>query len=180
MEETNEKQEELLQGKYIVLSNRGKKYEFNFKADNEVIYKRKSLDVKIETANDNFTYVLYKNKKYPIEIISNSQNSYEVLINNVSYSFTVETPISYKRKKTLKKNLPAQKSESVEAPMPGKIVDVLVENEAPINEGDPILILEAMKMQNEIFSHISGKITSINVKAGDTVNKDDVLVEIEK
>ncbi|MFW5804497.1 MAG: acetyl-CoA carboxylase biotin carboxyl carrier protein subunit, partial [bacterium] len=139
------------------------------------------LKITIEEGNsDDFTYITYKNKKYPVEIISKNQNFYEVLINNVSYTFSVETPISYKRKRFLKKNLGESKLESLLAPMPGKIVDILVEDDATIKEGDPLLVLEAMKMQNEISSHISGKIKSINVKPGDTVNKDDILVEIEK
>jgi biotin carboxyl carrier protein len=64
--------------------------------------------------------------------------------------------------------------------MPGKIVDLLVEENAEIKEGDPILILEAMKMQNEISSHVTGKIKKILVKQNDSVAKDEVLLEIEK
>lgn len=64
--------------------------------------------------------------------------------------------------------------------MPGKIIEVLVDENTLVKEGDSIAILEAMKMQNEIISHVSGKIKSIHVKAEETVNKDDVIVEIEK
>ncbi|MFW5781313.1 MAG: biotin/lipoyl-containing protein [Bacteroidota bacterium] len=66
------------------------------------------------------------------------------------------------------------------APMPGKIVDILVEENTEVKEGDSIVILEAMKMQNEIICHTAGKVSSINIKAEDTVMKDDVLLEIEK
>jgi biotin carboxyl carrier protein len=64
--------------------------------------------------------------------------------------------------------------------MPGKIVELLVEVNTRVKEGEPILILEAMKMQNEIISTVSGKIQKIQVKPGDSVSKDEVLLEIER
>jgi len=103
-----------------------------------------------------------------------------VLLNGVSYSFTIESPISYRRRKYLEKFRNDSKLEIVTAPMPGKIVELLVEESSSVKEGDSILILEAMKMQNEIITQVAGKIKKINVKAGDTVTKDDVLLEILK
>jgi pyruvate carboxylase subunit B len=64
--------------------------------------------------------------------------------------------------------------------MPGKIVELLVEENAKVKEGEAILILEAMKMQNEIIAVVAGKIKKINVKPGDSVAKDEVLMEIER
>jgi len=92
----------------------------------------------------------------------------------------VESPISYTRRKYLEKHKQADKTEVVAAPMPGKIVELLVEENARILEGDSILILEAMKMQNEIISQTAGKIKKIHVKPGDTVGKDEALIEIER
>ncbi len=64
--------------------------------------------------------------------------------------------------------------------MPGKIVDIMVEVGGEVKEGEPIIILEAMKMQNEITSHITGIVQSISVKKGESVMKDDALIEIKK
>jgi biotin carboxyl carrier protein len=64
--------------------------------------------------------------------------------------------------------------------MPGKIIDILVEEGSEVKEGEPIIILEAMKMQNEISSHVTGVVNSVNVKKDDSVMKDDVLIEIQK
>jgi biotin carboxyl carrier protein len=101
-------------------------------------------------------------------------------VNGVSYSISVESPFSYKRRKYLAKNKEDSKVEKIQAPMPGKIVEFLVEENQEIKEGEPLLILEAMKMQNEIVSNIHGKIKNINFHAEDTVMKDDVLIEVEK
>jgi biotin carboxyl carrier protein len=67
----------------------------------------------------------------------------------------------------------------VRALMPGRITSVLVKEEESIKEGAPLLILEAMKMQNEITSPTNGKIGKILVHEGDTVKKDSVLIVIK-
>jgi len=103
-----------------------------------------------------------------------------VLINGVSYTFSIESPISYKRKKYLEKNKSKSHTELVAAPMPGKIVDLLIEVGDKVKEGESLVILEAMKMQNEIGSPASGTVSKIFIKVGDIVNKEDVLVEIQR
>ena len=65
---------------------------------------------------------------------------------------------------------------SVNAPMPGKIVKVLVSEGQQVNSGDVLLILEAMKMQNEIAATQAGTVKAINVAAGQSVKAGDPLV----
>ena len=65
---------------------------------------------------------------------------------------------------------------SVNAPMPGKIVKVLVSEGQKVNSGDVLLILEAMKMQNEIAATQAGTVKAINVAAGQSVKVGDALV----
>jgi biotin carboxyl carrier protein len=63
--------------------------------------------------------------------------------------------------------------------MPGKVVRVLVAAGAPVAAGDGVLVVEAMKMQNEMKSPKAGIVLAVNVQAGDTVNRGDVLAVIE-
>ncbi|MFO7801860.1 MAG: pyruvate carboxylase subunit B, partial [Desulfovermiculus sp.] len=67
---------------------------------------------------------------------------------------------------------------TVEAPMPGMIIRFEVDEGEEVNEGDPLLILEAMKMENSINAPASGKVKEIRFKEGDSVKKGDVLVVI--
>ena len=67
---------------------------------------------------------------------------------------------------------------SVKAPMPGNILDVKVAAGASVKAGDVLVILEAMKMENEIVAPQDGTVASINVNKGDTVNSGDVLVSM--
>ena len=73
-----------------------------------------------------------------------------------------------------------KKSGTVSANIPGKVVTVEVEEGQAVVEGQVILILEAMKMQNEIQAPIAGKITSIRYKPGDRVESGDVVVEYDE
>ena len=65
------------------------------------------------------------------------------------------------------------------APMPGKVVRVLVEAGAEVEAGAGLVVVEAMKMQNEMKAPKAGKVVSLNVTAGATVNAGDVLVVVE-
>lgn len=164
---------------YIAQTGSGKNYVFKLGEKGDIRINRKLTRVKVVEENG-FTFLEWKNIKYPVEIIEKRQNKYIVLINGVSYNISIETPFSFRRKKKLEQSQVASKDESILAPMPGKIVDVLVEENTQVKEGDSLVILEAMKMQNEIISHVSGKVKSIHIRPEDIVNKDDVLVVIEK
>ena len=65
------------------------------------------------------------------------------------------------------------------APMPGKVVRVLVEVGAQVEAGAGVIVVEAMKMQNEMKSPKAGTISAVNVEVGATVNGGDVLAVIE-
>lgn len=67
----------------------------------------------------------------------------------------------------------------VSAPMPGTILDIKVKVGDEVSEGQVLLILEAMKMENDIPATATGKVAAINVNKGDTVNSNDVLVVIQ-
>lgn len=67
---------------------------------------------------------------------------------------------------------------TVSAPMPGKILKVLVSQGTAVTKGQVVLILEAMKMENEIFAHIDGTVTQLSTKEGDSVNTGDTLLTI--
>ena len=65
----------------------------------------------------------------------------------------------------------------VKAPMPGNVLDIKVSNGQSVNEGDVLVILEAMKMENEIYAPCAGTVTVIASK-GSTVNTGDVLISL--
>ena len=68
---------------------------------------------------------------------------------------------------------------AVLAIMPGRIVRVLVEAGQEVQEGDPVCVLEAMKMESELRARQDGTVRRVHVHPGDDVERDQVLVEIE-
>ena len=68
--------------------------------------------------------------------------------------------------------------EKITAPMPGTILAVNVTSGSAVKKGDVLMILEAMKMENEIVAPQDGTVASVNVNKGDTVNSGDVLVSM--
>jgi biotin carboxyl carrier protein len=166
--------------KLIALNSSNKAFEFKTPLEKKIRYQGKVVDIRLREDPNGFSYIVWKNKKYMLDIIEKNQNRYTVMINGVWHSFTVETPISLKRRRFLEQQGDASSSVSIEAPMPGKIIDIMVEEGTEVKEGEPIVILEAMKMQNEIASHVSGVVKSIAVKKNDSVMKDDVMIDIQK
>ena len=70
-------------------------------------------------------------------------------------------------------------SAQIVAPMPGKVVRVLVLVGAQVEAGDGLVVVEAMKMQNEMKSPKTGTVTALHAEVGATVNAGDVLVIVE-
>lgn len=164
--------------KLIALSSTNKVYEFKKPLEKKIKYQGKEVDIKLHEDPNGFSYIVWKNRKFMLDVIEKKQNRYTIMVNGVWHSFSVETPISLKRKRYLEQQVDASTGVSIEAPMPGKIIDIMVEEGSEVKEGEPIIILEAMKMQNEITSHITGIVKTIAVKKNDSVMKDDVMIEI--
>mgnify|MGYP003234584589 CR=1 FL=1 len=67
-------------------------------------------------------------------------------------------------------------SATISAPMPGKVLEVKVKAGDAVKSGDVLMILEAMKMQNEIMAPADGTISDVRVSAGQTVGTGDVMI----
>lgn len=70
-------------------------------------------------------------------------------------------------------------AKTITAPMPGSIISVSVKPGDSFRSGQVLLVLEAMKMENEIMAPHDGKVISVNVNAGSSVNSGDVLISYE-
>lgn len=145
----------------------------NFLINNEVI----SLD-QILTGGGKH-HILYNNKNYHVEVINDGSkgNELQVNVNGNVYSFTKEEKSDYLSSILgIKKGAGAQLKE-VKAPMPGLIIDVMIKEGQEVAEGDALIILEAMKMENVIKSPVSGIINKVLVDKGQGVEKGMTLIE---
>lgn len=165
--------------KLYTLSSGNRKFSFSLPLKQAIRIGKREYEVKLKSDDKYGTYILWKNRKYPVEIIRSRQNKYEILFNDISYTFTVETPFSLQRKKVLNSKKGKLEKEFIKAPMPGKIIDILVREGGTVLRGEPMVILEAMKMQNEILSPVNGQIIKISAKPNVNVLKGDILAEIK-
>lgn len=85
-------------------------------------------------------------------------------------------PPSAADKKTFTRS---DKLSTIKAPLPGKILSLFVKEGDTVKKEDKLLMMEAMKMENTIYSDTEGIIKSIRVAAGSVVLQDDILLEIE-
>lgn len=76
------------------------------------------------------------------------------------------------------KAAPVAGAKQVKAPMPGTIVSIKVNVGDKVESGTLVAVLEAMKMENEIFAGVDGTVAGISVSAGDSVNSGDVIVSV--
>jgi len=138
--------------------------------------KRVSFD--ISKLGDGYYHLLLNNKAYTAKLLSHDRRakSFEWLINGKKMSLILEDDFDeLLQKMGIDKNLTALVSE-IQAPMPGLVLDVLVENGQTISEGDALFVLEAMKMENVIKSPCDAIIKSIQVEKNQKIDKDDILV----
>lgn len=142
---------------------------------------------------------------YEVKILSVKGNQAEVEVNGMRYSVDVsgmgiaaeaapktsvqEAPRAAEAPKQAAPTEPKEEvravqsaapagANDVEAPMPGLILKILVSEGDSVKAGDPVLIMEAMKMENEVSSTADGTITKIHVKVGDNVTQGAALVSV--
>lgn len=126
-------------------------------------------------------HVLKESKPYKAEIVSADfiSKKYIVKVNNNTYEVAISDPLD-----ELIKSMGIQRGRTklvnaIKAPMPGLILEINVSVGQEVKENDPLLILEAMKMENCFLSPRDGVIKSISVEKGNAVDKGQLLIEFE-
>jgi biotin carboxyl carrier protein len=114
-------------------------------------------------------------KKYVIKL---NDKVYEVEMEEVTAETSAAiTTAANSAPKAAPAAAPVSGGQKVDAPMPGTIVSVNVKAGDVVKKGQVLVVLEAMKMENEIVSPVDGKITSVGVAKGDAVSTGDFLVQ---
>ena len=157
----------------------------NQKFEVEAVFKDKRLSGKIDGADKEFSAFKVNDNTYHFNHGANSFNAYAaeddkhiyIFIDGKNYTFdkVFEEEKDFGSGSGITGN-----SESIVPPMPGSIVKIIAEQGEHIKEGDPVIIVEAMKMETTLFAGIDGIVKEINVKEGEQVDSDKVLVLIEK
>ncbi len=100
-----------------------------------------------------------------------------VVIGGRRYGFEVDDPRSLQGRRGA--GAGTEGPRPVKAPMPGRVVRLLVKVGEDVEEGQGVVVIEAMKMQNELKSPKAGRVVRVGAAVGDTVGSGDVLVVVE-
>jgi len=124
-------------------------------------------------------------KDYKVNVKNIEKNIADIELNGKNFKVNIKQIGEILEKKHIKKTIkkPTVKKEStgikkITAPLPGVILNINVREGDTITQGQDVLIMEAMKMENTIQSAYSGKVLKIFVSKEDTVQEGDVLIEI--
>jgi len=130
---------------------------------------------------DGSLHLLHAGKSFTAELIHLDSNTKRLTIrvNSAQFEVKLKDPLDMLIDKMGMKVNQRNKSADIIAPMPGLVMKILVESGQSTQQGQPILILEAMKMENVLKAEGNGIVKSINIKKGDSVEKGQILVEIE-
>lgn len=132
--------------------------------------------------------------KYEVELQDSDNNRIQVDVNGTSYNVELEEKITTTKTPILVRTNAVPSTENsipktskpsepkgagvIKAPIPGVILQVTIKEGDVVKIGDKILVMEAMKMENNINADKEGKVTKVKVKQGDNVLEGDILVEI--
>jgi len=107
-----------------------------------------------------------------------SGKNFIIEIDGESFNITIKDELDQVMDKMGYSNVSSKQIKEIKAPMPGLVIDVSVKEGQDVKEGERILILEAMKMENSIMIHADATIKKISVSPGQAVDKGQVLVEL--
>ncbi len=126
------------------------------------------------------TYLLKINERFfEVSVDKTGNGKYSLLIDGHQYETVIRSALQEKVSELLRQKSTAHKKTEVKAPMPGMILKIKKSLNDKIVKGETILILEAMKMENDLRSPCSGVLSEIPVKEGSAVEKGAVLFTIE-
>lgn len=134
--------------------------------------------VSLDAAN---YHLLHNNTSYKAEVVSSDfiNKKYKIVINNNTYEVSIANQLDQLIKEMGFEVGKTKVVNAIKAPMPGLILEINVSVGQEVQEGDNLLILEAMKMENSFDSPRSGIIKSIAVTKGQAVDKGQLLIEFE-
>lgn len=125
-------------------------------------------------------HLLINHQSYSLELIEKSENSksMKILVNGVKQEISIKDQYDTLLAQLGMDKMMSSKSNSVKAPMPGLVLRIMVNEGDTVKKGDPLLVLEAMKMENIIKADGEGVIKRIAVEPKQVVEKNTLLIEL--
>ncbi len=152
---------------------------FTYRIEGQSINGEKAL-IDLVSAGDGAFHVIRDSKGYSVEILAAdySAKTFTIRVNGHDYDVQAQDHFDELLEKMGLQSLGSNKVENIKAPMPGLVLEILVEAGQNVQKGDSVLILEAMKMENVLKAPGDGVVQSIEVAKGNAVEKNAVLIKM--
>lgn len=136
-------------------------------------------DFKVLSTNDETWVVQYKNEIRHCKIIDFDpiDKKYTILVDDQKVTFNLMDEVDHMVEKMGMNKIVQVVLDQLKAPMPGLVLNIRVNPGDQVQEGDTLLVLEAMKMENVITANGTGTVKEIKVNQGDKVDKGQVLIQ---
>lgn len=164
--------------KYITRVNNDE-YEIEIGPDGEVLVNGQPYQMDFHQIPGGVVSLLLNNRSLEA-VVEERDGDWEVLIKGELYTATVQDERAYRLAMARGTGAGVDGEASVLSPMPGIIIAVPVAAGDTVQQGDKLVILESMKMENELRAPRDGVVTQVNVQAGASVEKNQVLVVISE
>jgi biotin carboxyl carrier protein len=130
-----------------------------------------------ELGNNRYTFIL-DGKSYLIHVIKEN-GFYHVHLDGNYFAVRIEDERSRELRRLVEHSAGEAGGQTVHAPIPGLITQIKVKEGDKVKKGDGLILLEAMKMENEIKAETEGVVDKIMISAGRSVEKDQILMKIK-
>jgi biotin carboxyl carrier protein len=126
-------------------------------------------------------HILLNNCSYTAELLeaNRAEKTFRIRVNSGIYVVSVRDKYDELLREMGIDNTSSRKVNDIKAPMPGLVLNVLVENGQAIQKGDALLILEAMKMENVLKAPSDGVVRKVRISKGDTVEKNQIMIDLD-
>ncbi len=139
------------------------------------------IESDIQKISEQEFHILRNNISYRVEVLKADYEAkeFELRINGNIHTLKAKDRMDLLLESLGMENAASTKVTDLKAPMPGLVLDVLIEEGATVEKGTPLMILEAMKMENVLKAAGEGVIKNIPINKGQNVEKGAVLIEFE-
>jgi biotin carboxyl carrier protein len=141
----------------------------------------KAFEGDIQQIDELSFHALYQNQSHRVEVrqINSEEKTVTLRINGKTQTLQIADKMDILLKKMGFQNTANQQATNLKAPMPGLVTDILVQEGQSIEKGQPLLILEAMKMENALKAAGAGVVKTIKVVKKQNVEKGAILIEFQ-
>jgi len=162
----------------IKFSQSEKQYKLSTK-DGDIFINDTKVDWDINKIENQSFHIIYQNQTFNAHLVEvdYESKSFKLQLNGKIIELELKDKMDLLLEEMGISDLDQNQMNDLKAPMPGLIIDIMVSPGDEVKKGDPLLILEAMKMENVIKAAGDGQISEIKAKKGDSVEKNQLIIQ---